>query len=49
MATCCLQGDYDVTTVVARFEIPYVQILDNNGALCGALPSFANDKTILQN
>ena len=37
-----------MTTVVARFEIPYVQLLDNNGELCGTLPSFANDKAVLQ-
>ena len=37
-----------MTTVVARFEIPYVQILNNNGELCGALPSFfANNKSAL--
>lgn len=36
-----------MTTVVARFEIPYVQLLDNNGELCGNLPSFADDKALL--
>jgi len=36
-----------VTTVVARFEIPYVQILNDNGELCGDLPSFANEKSVL--
>lgn len=37
-----------MTTIVARFEIPYVQLLDNNGELCGTLPSFAEDKSTLQ-
>ncbi len=36
-----------MTTVVARFEIPYVQLLNENGELCGPLPSFANDKSVL--
>lgn len=36
-----------MTTVVARFEIPYSQILNDNGELCGALPSFASDKSAL--
>jgi 2-oxoisovalerate dehydrogenase E1 component alpha subunit len=36
-----------VTTVVARFEIPYYQILNNAGELCAPLPSFAQDKTTL--
>lgn len=36
-----------MTTNVARFEVPYTQILDCNGDLCGALPSFANDKSTL--
>lgn len=30
-------------TVVARFEIPYTQLLDQNGQLCGPLPAFAHD------
>ena len=36
-----------MTTVVARFEIPYTQLLDDNGELCGALPAFANNKSTL--
>ncbi len=36
-----------MTTVVARFEIPYTRILDDAGALCSDLPSFANDKSAL--
>lgn len=36
-----------MTSVVARFEIPYVQILNQNGELCGDLPSFANEKLVL--
>ena len=36
-----------MTTIVARFEIPYIQLLSQQGELCGALPSFANDKAIL--
>ena len=36
-----------MTSVVARFEIPFVQILNENGEVCGTLPSFAKDKSIL--
>jgi 2-oxoisovalerate dehydrogenase E1 component alpha subunit len=36
-----------VTTVVARFEIPYTQTINEQGELCGALPSFASDKSTL--
>ena len=36
-----------MTTIVARFEIPYTQILNDTGDLCDALPSFANDKSAL--
>lgn len=36
-----------MTTVVARFEIPYTQILDEHGELHGALPAFASDKSAL--
>lgn len=36
-----------MTDVVARFEIPYVQLLDNKGKLCGSLPSFAEDSSVL--
>ena len=30
-------------TIVARFEIPYTQLLNPNGELCGPLPEFAHD------
>ena len=37
-----------MTTIVARFEIPYTQILDNKGEVCGPLPSFAqHDETLI--
>ncbi len=36
-----------MTTVVARFEIPYIQILNEDAELCSALPSFASDKSAL--
>ena len=36
-----------MTTVVARFEIPYTQLLNDEGELCGTLPSFANNKSTL--
>ncbi len=36
-----------MTTVVARFEIPYTQVLNHSGELCGSLPSWAHDKTAL--
>ncbi len=48
MTTSCQQGDGDVTTTVAaRFEIPYTQILNDKGELCDALPDFAHDKATL--
>lgn len=37
----------DVTKIVAQFEIPYIQILNEKGELCDSLPSFADDKTLL--
>jgi len=40
-------GEENVTTTVARFEIPYIQLLNIQGELCGPLPSFAEDKSIL--
>ena len=36
-----------LTTIVARFEIPYIQLLKPNGELCGELPSFAQDTSAL--
>jgi len=36
-----------VTKIVARFEIPYTQLLDNHGELCGALPAFASNQSTL--
>ena len=36
-----------MTTVVARFEIPYTQRLNEHGTLCGALPAFAEETTTL--
>jgi 2-oxoisovalerate dehydrogenase E1 component alpha subunit len=36
-----------VTNIVARFEIPYVQILNKDGKLTASLPEFAKDKTTL--
>ncbi len=36
-----------MTTIVARFEIPYVQLLDAKGELCGTPPSFAEDRSVL--
>ncbi len=36
-----------MTDVVARFEIPYTQLLDHNGTLHGALPDFASDVSVL--
>jgi 2-oxoisovalerate dehydrogenase E1 component alpha subunit len=36
-----------VTTVVARFEVPFIQVLNENGELCEDLPSFAKDKGAL--
>lgn len=37
----------DVSTIVARFEIPYTQILNNKGELCDSLPPFAKDASVL--
>lgn len=36
-----------MTNVVARFEIPYTQLLDNQGKLHGSLPDFAHDTSVL--
>ena len=36
-----------MTTVVARFEIPYTQVLNSNGELCAALPAWAHDTSAL--
>ena len=36
-----------MTTVVARFEIPYTQILNDQSELCGDLPPFASDQLAL--
>lgn len=36
-----------MTAIVARFEIPYTQLLDNNGTLQGPLPSYASDSSVL--
>lgn len=36
-----------MTTIVARFEIPYTQLLNSNGELCGPLPEFAHDSAAL--
>ena len=36
-----------MTAIVARFEIPYTQLLDHQGELHGNLPSFAEDTSIL--
>ncbi len=36
-----------MTEVVARFEVPYVQILNEQGELCGDLPSFAKQSSCL--
>lgn len=33
--------------IVARFEVPFKRILDSNGALCGALPAFAEKESTL--
>lgn len=37
------------TPIVARFEVPYIQIINEYGELCHALPDFANDKALLIN
>lgn len=34
-------------TIVARFEIPYTQILNEQGELCRQLPAFAKNKELL--
>ena len=36
-----------MTVIVARFDIPYTQLLDHQGELQGELPSFANDPAVL--
>lgn len=36
-----------MTTIVARFDVSYTQILDENGNLCATLPQFANEKDTL--
>ncbi|RUQ82106.1 pyruvate dehydrogenase (acetyl-transferring) E1 component subunit alpha [Legionella septentrionalis] len=36
-----------MTTIVARFEIPYTQILNAKGEVCDTLPSFTQDKSTL--
>ena len=36
-----------MSTVVASFEIPYIQILNDKGELCDKLPFFASDKSVL--
>ena len=36
-----------MSTIVARFEIQYTQVLNNQGEYQGSLPSFAEDKEIL--
>ena len=36
-----------MTNIVARFEIPYTQLLNHEGELCGTLPSFAKDTEVL--
>ena len=35
------------TVVAARFEIPYSQLLNEQGELCGSLPNFASDQSTL--
>ena len=37
-----------MTTIVAKFEIPYIQILNENAKISGSLPLFCEDKSILQ-
>lgn len=37
-----------MTAIVARFEIPYTQLLDHDGNLQGALPSYASDSVLLE-
>lgn len=36
-----------MTNIVARFEITYTQLLDNEGILHGELPSYANNPSVL--
>ena len=36
-----------MTAIVARFEIPYTQLLDNTGKLHGSLPAFASNTSVL--
>lgn len=35
-------------TTVAKFEIPFTQILNEEGKVCGSLPQFASDKETLR-
>lgn len=37
-----------MSTIVARFEIPYVQLINETGTLMGDLPAFAHDKNTLK-
>jgi len=37
-----------MTTIVAHFEIPYVQILNEKAEVCAPLPAFAQDETKLK-
>ncbi len=34
--------------IVARFEIPFIQVINEKGEICGALPDFANNETLLK-
>lgn len=36
-----------MTSIVAHFEIPYTQLLNSEGELCGPLPEFAKDEPTL--
>lgn len=36
-----------MTTKIAQFEVTLTRVLDHHGELCAALPSFAEDKSIL--
>jgi 2-oxoisovalerate dehydrogenase E1 component alpha subunit len=35
-------------TIVAKFEVPFIQILNEKGEVCNTLPSFAHDKATLK-
>src|SRR3990167_2023569 len=37
-----------MTTIIAKFEIPYIQILDTHGNVTGSLPNFAEDPHTLK-